>query len=170
MNEVTPIIGCHHVALRCKDAQETVEFYTNILGMRLTIATREVGHRDTGAADFIHVFLETRDGNFVAFFDVPSLPMTGARMEAPFGSPKFRFQVDSPAIVDQIRQRIELYGTPVERPVLRGPFKAISFRDPNGYSLEIMSSGESVVDTSPGDDAWDILGEWALQKRNGLLG
>lgn len=170
MNEITPIIGCHHIALRCKDAQETVNFYTNVLGTRLTIATREVGHRDTGPAEFIHVFLETRDNSFVAFFDVPSLPMTGPRMDAPFGSPKFRFKVDSAAIVGQIRQRIELYGTPVEGSELRGSVQAISFRDPNGYSLEIMSSGECAVETSPGDNAWDILEEWAVQKQNGLLG
>ncbi|WP_332311449.1 VOC family protein [Neptunomonas qingdaonensis] len=28
--------GFHHVAYRCKDDKETVEFYQNLLGMRIT--------------------------------------------------------------------------------------------------------------------------------------
>ena len=28
--------GVHHLALVCKDMERTVDFYTNVLGMRLT--------------------------------------------------------------------------------------------------------------------------------------
>jgi catechol 2,3-dioxygenase-like lactoylglutathione lyase family enzyme len=28
--------GFHHVTYRCKDAKETVEYYQNVLGMRIT--------------------------------------------------------------------------------------------------------------------------------------
>ncbi|PHS77637.1 MAG: glyoxalase, partial [Robiginitomaculum sp.] len=39
-NAPTPL-GVHHVAYRCKDAKETVEFYTNMLGMNFKLAIAE---------------------------------------------------------------------------------------------------------------------------------
>ena len=31
----------HHVAYRCKDAQQTVDFYTKVLGLKFTMAMAE---------------------------------------------------------------------------------------------------------------------------------
>ena len=31
----------HHVAYRCKDAQQTVDFYTKVLGLTFTMAMAE---------------------------------------------------------------------------------------------------------------------------------
>jgi glyoxylase I family protein len=64
----------HHVAYRCRDAQETVDFYTKILGLKY--AAGEVapeGARPYGEeVDLIHIFFECADGSYIAFFDLPS--------------------------------------------------------------------------------------------------
>ena len=35
------IKGLHHVAYRCVDAKETVDFYTQVLGLKYTMAVSE---------------------------------------------------------------------------------------------------------------------------------
>ena len=37
MSEVPHLKGVHHVAYRCKDAKETVEFYHDVLGMDIEV-------------------------------------------------------------------------------------------------------------------------------------
>jgi catechol 2,3-dioxygenase-like lactoylglutathione lyase family enzyme len=43
--------GFHHVAYRCKDAKETVEFYQQVLGMDFQLAIAEDHVPSTGAYD-----------------------------------------------------------------------------------------------------------------------
>ena len=48
----------HHVAYRCKDAKETVEWYGKVLGMDYTTAFAEDHVPSTKEPDpYIHVFL-----------------------------------------------------------------------------------------------------------------
>jgi len=68
----------HHVAYRCKDAQETVEFYTRVLGLKYSHAVRNDNVPSTGEFyPHLHVFFEMDDGSSVAFFEIPT--------EAPMG-------------------------------------------------------------------------------------
>ena len=53
----------HHVAYRCRDAGETVEWYQRVLGMRYTNAFAEDHVPSTGAYDpYMHVFLDCGGG------------------------------------------------------------------------------------------------------------
>lgn len=59
----------HHVAYRCKDAKETVEFYHKHLGMELTVSIAEDKVPSTKEPNpYIHVFLDAGMGNILAFF------------------------------------------------------------------------------------------------------
>ena len=59
----------HHVAYRCKDAKETVEFYQRVLGMDYVTAFAEDHVPSTGAYDpYMHIFLDAGGGNVLAFF------------------------------------------------------------------------------------------------------
>ena len=75
----------HHVAYRCRDAQETVDFYTKVLGLKY--AAGEVspeGHKPYGEeVDLIHIFFECSDGSYIAFFDLPSSPPAEADPNTP---------------------------------------------------------------------------------------
>ena len=70
--------GVHHVAYRCKDAKETVEFYRDALGMDFQLAIAEDHVPSTGAYDpYMHIFLDAGNGNVLAFFELPEQPDMG---------------------------------------------------------------------------------------------
>ena len=58
--------GVDHLALICSELKRTIEFYTELLGMRLT---RIVPNRDEPTST--HIFLDMGGGNQLAFFDFP---------------------------------------------------------------------------------------------------
>ena len=59
----------HHVAYRCKDAKETVEFYQHYLNMDFLVAIAEDRVPSTKEPDpYMHVFLDAGRGNIMAFF------------------------------------------------------------------------------------------------------
>ena len=68
----------HHVAYRCKDAKETVEFYQRVLNMDFTVAFAEDKVPATKEPDpYMHVFLDAGMGNVLAFFELPTRPDMG---------------------------------------------------------------------------------------------
>ena len=63
----------HHVAYRCHDARETVNFYRDTLGMAFKLAIAENKVPSTGEPDpYMHVFLDAGMGNVLAFFELPT--------------------------------------------------------------------------------------------------
>ena len=65
----------HHVAYRCNDARETVEFYQRVLGMDFQLAIAENQVPSTKEPDpYMHVFMDAGKSNVLAFFEVPNSP------------------------------------------------------------------------------------------------
>ena len=63
----------HHVAYRCRDAAQTVEWYARVLGMEYVTAFAEDTVPSTGEDDpYMHVFLDAGGGNVLAFFELPN--------------------------------------------------------------------------------------------------
>ena len=58
--------GVDHLALICSDLEATIEFYTQVLGMRLA---KVIPNRDEPSST--HIFLDMGGGNMLAFFDFP---------------------------------------------------------------------------------------------------
>ena len=74
----------HHVAYRCNDAKETVEFYQRVLGMDFQLAIAENEVPSTKAPDpYMHVFLDAGMGNVLAFFELPNSPQMGVDPNTP---------------------------------------------------------------------------------------
>ena len=74
----------HHVAYRCHDARETVEFYQRIMGMDFVLALAEDVVPSTKAPDpYMHVFLDAGMGNVLAFFELPNSPVMGRDHNTP---------------------------------------------------------------------------------------
>ena len=66
----------HHVAYRCKDAKETVEWYGKHLDMKFVLAIAENQVPSTKAPDpYMHIFLDAGNGNVLAFFELPGQPL-----------------------------------------------------------------------------------------------
>src|SRR3990170_1171967 len=62
----------HHVAYRCIDAKQTVEWYGKYLNMDFVLAIAEDQVPSTGEPDpYMHVFLDAGGGNILAFFELP---------------------------------------------------------------------------------------------------
>ena len=86
----------HHAAFRCKDARQTVDFYTQALGLKFIHAMGEDHVPSTGAySPHIHVFLEMEDGSCIAFFELPhdKGEPSGRDAETPGWAQHFAFRV-----------------------------------------------------------------------------
>jgi len=76
--------GFHHVAYRCRDAKETVEFYQQHLNMDFQLAIAEDHVPSTGAYDpYMHIFLDAGNDNVLAFFELPEQPDMGRDENTP---------------------------------------------------------------------------------------
>jgi glyoxylase I family protein len=128
----------HHVAYRCKDAKETVEFYARVLGMDYMSAFSEDHVPSTGAYDpYMHVFLDAGGGNVIAFFELPQQPAMSRDLNTPEWVQHIAFEVaDMPALL-AAKAHIEAQGVDVLGPTFHGIFRSIYFFDPNGHRLEL---------------------------------
>ena len=72
MNTNIPINNVHHVAFRCRDAEQTRWFYEDVLGLKLAAAMAFDHLSGTDKKiEYMHIFFEMLDGNYIAFFDDP---------------------------------------------------------------------------------------------------
>ena len=66
------INNVHHVAFRCRDAEQTRWFYEEVLGLKLAAALAFDHLSGTEKEmEYMHIFFEMKDGNYIAFFDDP---------------------------------------------------------------------------------------------------
>ena len=62
----------HHVAYRCRDSEETREFYEDFLGLTL-IKAFEIKETKTGRkTSVLHTFYQMDDKSCIAFFEAPN--------------------------------------------------------------------------------------------------
>ena len=110
----------HHVAYRCNDAKETVDFYRQTLGMAFQLAFAENEVPSTKATDpYMHVFLDAGMGNVLAFFELPNSPPMGKDPNTPAWVQHIAFEVDSRDQLLAAKARLEAAGLDVLGP--RGP-------------------------------------------------
>jgi len=137
---VPKLNGVHHVAYRCKDAKETVEFYEKTLGMTYTSAFAEDHVPSTGEYDpYIHVFLDAGNNNILAFFELPGQPEMGSDPNTPAWVQHLALRVRSEEELVDAKSHIESLGIDVLGPTHHGIFKSIYFFDPNGHRVELAT-------------------------------
>jgi len=131
----------HHAAFRCKDARETVEFYTKVLGLRFAHAMGEDHVPSTGRySPHIHIFLEMEDGSSIAFFEVPKDPGNVKDADSPDWIQHFAFEVENVETLLEAKQRLEAHGLKVVGPTNHDDFiLSIYFFDPSGHRLELTA-------------------------------
>lgn len=135
--------GLHHVAYRCKDAKETVEFYRGLLGMDCTIAIAENYVPSTGEwSPHIHIFLPMADGSFLAFFELPESPEMTMDANTPEWVQHLALRVPDMDTLNARKARLQAHGVTVLGPTDHHMCQSIYFFDPNGHRVELA------VDTS----------------------
>ncbi len=157
----------HHVAYRCHDAKETVEFYQRVLNMDFQLAIAENEVPSTKEPDpYMHVFLDAGMGNVLAFFELPNSPKMGRDDQTPIWVQHIAFEVDSLEALLEAKTHIEGQGLDVLGPVNHGIFKSIYFFDPNGHRIELAAhTGTAEQMKKLHDVAPLMLEEWSQTKR-----
>ena len=128
----------HHVAYRCRDAKQTVEFYNRVLGMEYLSAFSEDHVPSTGEYDpYMHIFLDAGGGNVLAFFELPKQPDMTRDLNTPEWVQHIAFEVADLETLLAAKAHIEAQGISVLGPTFHGIFRSIYFFDPNGHRLEL---------------------------------
>ncbi|SFG31539.1 VOC family protein [Neptunomonas qingdaonensis] len=128
----------HHVAYRCNDAKETVEFYQNMLNMEFLVAIAEDLVPSTKEPDpYMHLFMDAGNGNILAFFELPTKPKMDRDRMTPEWVQHIAFRVESEAALMEAKADLEAKGLDVLGPTNHGVIKSIYFFDPNGHRLEL---------------------------------
>ena len=139
----------HHVAYRCQDAKETVDWYVKHLGMKFVLAIAENEVPSTKAPDpYMHVFLDAGDRNTPAWVQHLAL------------------KVDSMDTLQATKARLEAAGIEVVGPTDHTIFKSIYFFDPNGHRLELAADvGTPEMYAKLDEVKWAMLQEWSETRR-----
>ncbi|MEZ5958555.1 MAG: VOC family protein [Hyphomonadaceae bacterium] len=157
----------HHVAYRCKDTRETVEFYQAVLGMRFLLAISEDRVPSTKAPDpYMHVFLDAGAGNILAFFELPNSPPMGRDPNTPDWVQHIAFELEDEQALMDAKQELEARGLQVVGPTDHSIIKSIYFFDPNGHRLELtVRTADAQTLAKLNAVAPEMLTEWTASKK-----
>jgi glyoxalase family protein len=128
--------GIHHATAVSGDAQQTVDFYTGLLGMRLVKQTVNVNQPETR-----HIYIGDQrgtPGNLLSFFVWPGTPKGN---EGIGGTHHIAFNTSNRETQLRWKRWLIDNGVLVSGPYNRVYFSSIYFQDPDGLILEIATSG-----------------------------
>ncbi|MEK5742964.1 MULTISPECIES: VOC family protein [Acinetobacter] len=159
----------HHVAYRCKDAKETVEWYKKNLNMDFILAFAEDHVPSTKAFDpYMHLFLDAGNGNVLAFFELPTQPEMGRDENTPKWVQHIALKVKDRQALVQAKEHLEANGVDVLGITNHGIFHSIYFFDPNGHRLELAYDDEKAhqkIAMITEAMKYDMLEQWSKTKR-----
>ncbi len=157
----------HHVAYRCNDAKETVEFYQKMLNMDFQLAIAEDKVPSTQAPDpYMHVFLDAGNGNVLAFFELPNSDKMGRDGNTPEWVQHIAFEVPNMEALLDAKTHLEANGLSVLGPTDHGIFKSLYFFDPNGHRIELAANiGTPEMMAELKRVAPEMLEEWSQTKK-----
>src|SRR5688572_7542605 len=138
MKPISPVHGLHHITAIAGPAQENLDFYAGILGMRLV--KKSVNQDDPGTYHLFYADAEGHPGTDLTFFPwahlAPPRPGHGLAVEVgleiPSGSLPFW------------GARLERYGADLKRTETRFGDNVLPFVDPHGLRGALVESARSV--------------------------
>lgn len=157
----------HHVAYRCNDAKETVEFYQRVLNMDFLLAIAEDQVPSTKESDpYMHIFLDAGMGNVLAFFELPTKPSMDRDRNTPQWVQHIAMEVDNYDALLDAKKHILNEGVDVLGPTNHGIFQSIYFFDPNGHRLELVANTRTQEQLDELQRvAPEMLEEWSRTKK-----
>jgi catechol 2,3-dioxygenase-like lactoylglutathione lyase family enzyme len=130
------IKGLHHNAYRCRDSEETRQFYEDFLGLPLA-GTLEIEQTKSGrATNTLHTFYEMDDGSYLAFFEAPDRPFEFKEQH------DFDLHIALEVPPDALRSMFDkgkAAGVETRGISDHGFIDSVYFRDPNGYVIELTA-------------------------------
>ena len=134
-----PILGIHHVTAIASDPQRNVNFYTEVLGLRLV--KRTVNFDDPGTYHLYFGDEAGSPGTILTFFP---WPMAGRGSRGVGQVTVTSFSVPEGSL-DYWERRLLSAGTPAERSGKRFDEEVLTFADPDGLKLELVANSGAAV-------------------------
>lgn len=128
--------GIHHVTAIGRDPQINVDFYTRVLGLRLV--KRTVNFDDPGTYHFYYGDESGQPGTIMTFFPWPGSRL-GRQGSSQVGITSFSVPEDALGFWSD---RLSSAGVAIEGSESRFEEEALTFRDPDGLRLEIVSEAQ----------------------------
>ncbi len=137
----TTVGGVHHLALICRDVEETIQFYQEFLGFPLV---ELVENRDYAGSS--HFFFDIGNRNLLGFFDFPGHEHP-AWQETIGGVQHLAISI-SPQQYDAAKKKFDEASLEYLGPD-RGVEESMYFRDPNGVGLELYREELGIFNGHP---------------------
>jgi glyoxylase I family protein len=137
----TPTRGVHHIALICRDVDETIRFYQEFLGFPLV---ELVENRDYAGSS--HFFFDIGNRNLLGFFDFPGHEHPD--FTETIGAVQHLALSVTPERFTELRAKFDAAGQDYLGPD-RGVEDSLYFRDPNGVGLEFYAETLGVFNGVP---------------------
>jgi catechol 2,3-dioxygenase-like lactoylglutathione lyase family enzyme len=155
--------GLHHNAYRCRDAEETRQFYEDFMGLPLAIAFQIDQTKSGRQTKTLHAFFEMGDGSYLAFFEAPDMPFDFKKQH------DFDLHIALEVERDDLHKMLEkgkAAGIETRGVADHGFIDSIYFRDPNGYVIELTARrpDHSEQATAAAATARQTLDDWQLGK------
>lgn len=138
--------GLHHITMVSANAQRTLDFYRNVLG--LGMVKRTVNFDDPGAYHLYFGDATGSPGTLLTFFEWPHSPRGGWGVG---GVHHAALGVESEEGLLKWKRRLTDAGVHVTGPYDRRWFHSIYFADPDGQILEIATRGPGYALDEPAD-------------------
>lgn len=131
---MTSVTGIHHVTCISGDAQENLDFYSGVMGMRLV--KRSVNQDSPDTYHLFYADAEGRPGTDLTFFPWPGMPAArpgiGLTMEVQLAVPA--------ASLGYWAERLTQYGVRLGDPVTRFGERTLVATDPHGLSIALVET------------------------------
>ncbi|GLZ33370.1 glyoxalase [Lentzea sp. NBRC 105346] len=124
----TPVRGVHHLALICRDVEQTIRFYHEFLGFPLV---ELVENRDYQGSS--HFFFDIGNRNLLGFFDFPGHDHPD--FTETIGAVQHLALSVTPESFAEIKKKLDEAGIDYLGPD-RGVEDSLYIRDPNGVGVE----------------------------------
>lgn len=165
---LSTISNIHHSAYRCRDAEQTRWFYEDILGLKLKAALvlDEISGTDV-PREYMHLFFEMPDGNFIAFFDEPG-NATPEKFEHRDGLDlHVAFEIGEQDDLETWKQKIKAARIKCFGPLDHGFVHSIYMYDPNGIQVELTCTDKKYDEILAAKEAVvrDQFVEWTARTR-----
>ena len=155
--------GLHHNAYRCRDSEQTRQFYQDFLGLPLTNAF-EISETKSGRpTKTLHSFYAMDDGSCLAFFEDPDRPFEFKVQH------DFDLHIALEVTQDDLHKMFakgKAAGMETRGISDHGFIDSIYFRDPNGYVIELTAKrpDHDAAVAKAAQTARQKLDAWQLSK------
>ena len=157
----------HHNAYRCRDSEQTRQFYEEFLGLPLA-GTLEIKESKSGRkTNTLHTFYRLDDGSYLAFFEAPDMPFE-FKSQHDYDL-HIALEVEEPALKSMLAKG-QQRGVETRGVSDHGFIHSIYFRDPNGYVIELTAKlpGHDQAMDPATNGARGKLDNWQRVKHQGM--